>query len=572
MRVLRYLWIPLFSVALMAQSASSTASTPTKTRKKRAAVSTRTKASATTVTTADEIRSLREALTTQQQQIQQLTQQLQQRDQASEQQQQQINQLQQAATEAQTKATSAETTSTLTAANFTKLQGDVADIKTNATNAALSSQEDQKRVSAIEGVLGRFRFGGDVRIRYDGIFQRYAGCVGTNCADRNRPRLRLRLGLEGKINEDFYGGAYIGSGANVNASANFSDPTSLNETLTGFFERKAIGLDRAWITYQPQSHKWLQLTGGKFAYPWIRTQLTFKNDINPEGFDEKLSFDFNHPHFKNVSVQAMELFFNEVAKGVDSNAPGAQVSAKFQFFGNKWTITPSYTALNWNGADSIAQAALPVPVCAKPTSTNCLPEPLTTAVGTPINQPLVPPVQTLNPGAFTNATRIAGTGTGQTRAMVSGFMYNDFILDNTYLTPWSRFPWRVLGEYEQNTRARLNVGLGPSKQDKAYWFETSLGQLKQKNDILLGYSFDRIEQDAVIASFNDNDQRAATNILQHKFYFNWLVRNNTVATFTWYIGRTLNTRLQNAALETGRAAGLTDPWLNRVQLDLLYKF
>jgi len=573
MRVLRYLWIPLFSLTLMAQTTGSTGSTtPTRTRRK-TATSTRTrKSAAPATTTADEIRSLREALATQQQQIQQLTQQLQQRDQATQQQQQQINQLQTAASEAQTKASTAETTSTQTAESFTKLQGDVADIKNNATNTALSSQEDQKRISGIESVLGRFRFTGDVRLRYDGIFQTYSGCLGVNCADRNRPRLRLRLGVEGKLNEDFYGGAFFGSGANINATASFADPTSLNETLTGFFERKALGIDRAWITYQPQAHKWLQLTGGKFAYTWQRTQLTFKNDVNPEGFDEKLSFDFSIPHIKNVNVQAMELFFNEIAKGVDSNAPGAQVSAKFQFFGNEWTITPSYTALNWNGADSIAQAALPVPVCAKPTSINCLPEPLTTAVGTPINQPLVPPVQTLNPGPFTNATFIKGAGTGQTRAMVSGFFYNDFILDNTFLTPWSRFPWRVLGEYEQNTRARLNVGLAPSKQDKAYWFETSLGQLKQKNDILLGYSFDRIEQDAVIASFNDNDQRAATNIVQHKFYFNWLLRPNTTASLNWYIGRTLNTRLQNAALETGRTAGLTDPWLNRVQLDLLYKF
>src|SRR5260370_37196868 len=110
----------------------------------------------------------------------------------------------------------------------------------------------------------------------------------------------------------------------------------------------------------------------------------------------------------------MELFFNEVAKGVDSNAPGAQVSAKFQFFGNKWTITPSYTALNWNGADSIAQAALPVPVCARATSTNCLPEPLTTAEGTPINQPLIHPGQTFNPCPLPNATRITGIGTGST--------------------------------------------------------------------------------------------------------------------------------------------------------------
>jgi hypothetical protein len=515
---------------------------------------------------------LQEALAAQQQQIQQLTQQLQQRDQASQQQQQQINQLQQSASDAQTKASTAETTSTQTAESFTKLQSDVADMKGNATNTALSSQEDQKRITAIEGLLGRFRWSGDIRVRYDGIFQTYAGCTGVNCADRNRPRFRLRLGLEGKLNEDFYGGAYMGSGANVNAVANFSDPTSLNETFNTFFERKAIGIDRAWITYQPQAHKWLQMTGGKFAYTWQRTQLTFKNDVNPEGFDTKVSYDFNNPVFKNINAQGMVLFFNEVAKGVDSNAPGAQIAGKLQFFGTRWTMTPSYTALNWNGADSIAQAEFPVPVCNTPASTNCLPQPLTTAFATPINAPLVPPIQTLNPGPFTNASRIAGTGTGQKRAFVSGFFYNDFILDNTFLTPWTRFPWRVLGEYEQNNRARLNVGLAPSKQDKAYWFETSLGQLKNKNDILIGYSFDRIEQDAVIAPFNDNDQRAPTNVLQHKFYFNWLMRANTTATFTWYVGHTLNRNLQNAALATGLPAGRQDPWMNRVQLDLLYKF
>jgi hypothetical protein len=573
MRALRYLWIPLFSLALMAQTGTTGSTTQTKTRRRAAtSTSTRKKSTAAGPTTAEEIKSLREALAVQQQQIQQLTQQLQQRDQNSQQQQQQINQLQQAASEAQNKAVSAENTSTQTAESFTKLQSDVADIKTNATNSAVSGQEDQKRITAIEGLLSRFRWTGDVRVRYDGIFQTYAGCVGTNCADRNRPRFRLRLGLEGKINEDFYGGAFLGSGANVNAVATFSDPTSLNETFNTFFERKAIGVDRAWITYQPQAHKWLQMTGGKFAYTWQRTQLTFKNDLNPEGFVAKTSFDFSNPVFKNVNAQGMVLFFNEVAKGVDSNAPGGQISGRLQFFGNEWTMVPSYTALNWNGADSIAQAEFPVPVCAKPTSVNCLPEPLTTAVGTPINQPLVPPVQTLNPGPFTNASFIKGAGTGQTRAFVSGFFYNDFILDNTFLTPWSRFPWRVLGEYEHNTRARLNVGLAPSKQDNAYWFETSLGQLKNRNDVLIGYSFDRIEQDAVIAPFNDNDQRAPTNIVQHKFYFNWLVRNNTTATFTWYTGRTLNRNLQNAALATGLPATLRDPWLNRVQLDLLYKF
>src|SRR5260370_9572566 len=245
MRVLQYLWIPLFSLTLMAQTTGSTGSTPPTRTRRKTATSTRTrKSAAPATTTADEIRSLHEALATQQQQIQQLTQQLQQRDQATQQQQQQINQLQTAASEAQTKASTAETTSTQTAESFTKLQGDVADIKNNATNTALSSQEDQKRISGIESVLGRFRFTGDVRLRYDGIFQTYSGCLGVNCADRNRPRLRLRLGVEGRLNEDFYGGAFLRRRCNLNPTASFPLPTLPNETLPGLFERKAPAITR----------------------------------------------------------------------------------------------------------------------------------------------------------------------------------------------------------------------------------------------------------------------------------------------------------------------------------------
>ena len=140
MRALRYLWIPLFSLALMAQSTTGSTGSTTHTRtRKRTASSARTKKTSAPAT-ADEVQSLREALATQQQQIQQLTQQLQQRDQASEQQQQQINQLQQAAADAQTKAT--------TAADTAKaMQSDVTDLKANATTTALTIQEEQKHVT-----------------------------------------------------------------------------------------------------------------------------------------------------------------------------------------------------------------------------------------------------------------------------------------------------------------------------------------------------------------------------------------------------------------------------------------
>ena len=327
------------------------------------------------------------------------------------------------------------------------------------------------------------------------------------------------------------------------------------------------------------------MTGGKFAYDFPRTDITFDPDLNPEGFTEKFSFDFHNPVFKNVTVEGMELLFNEVAgsvtgsgvslkinRGVDSNAVGGYGSATLQF--GPWKTTPSIMVLNWNGADPIAQAVSPVGLCSTntPGQTTCILQPNAPAAGTPLPNPIATPSAFLQTNAMTNATRIVGSGTGLTRAFVSGFEYADFIWDNSITTPWKRFPWNLRAEYEQNLRARLNVGFAPSKQDKAYWFDTSLGQQKNKHDVQVGYSWWRTEQDAVISSFNQDDQRAATNVLQNRVYANYLLTQSTTAGFTWWNGRTLNTGLQNALLAPGVTKGLKEPRLNRFQFDLIYKF
>jgi hypothetical protein len=234
------------------------------------------------VLTEEDVKALRDALAAQssaiaaqQQQIQQLKQELDHKDQVWQQQQSQLQQTQAMAAEAQSKAGAVENAANDEKASVARLSGDVADVRTNLTKSAAATQEGQKRLSLLEGVVGRFRFGGDVRVRDDSIFQACAACL-----DRNRARLRVRFGFDGKLGEDFSGGFYLSTGS-------LGDSNSTNETLTNFFDRKTIGLDRGYITYQPVAHKWLSLTGGKFAYPWQRTSLTLDPDLNPEGFDAK---------------------------------------------------------------------------------------------------------------------------------------------------------------------------------------------------------------------------------------------------------------------------------------------
>src|SRR5262249_16150689 len=262
-----------FTISVLAGSLMAQTSTTGTTARKRKAAST----PPPPAVTVDDLNALKATLAQQQQQIQQLQSKMAERDAALQQTQQQLQQAQTQLQDAQSKASSAASAATQSSDSITKLENDVADIRLNTTNLAASAQDDQKKVSALASAFGKFRFTGDVRVRGETFSQE-----GTQ--DRNRARIRVRLGLEGQLNQDFVGGLALATGS-------MGDPTTTNETLTNAFDRKTIALDKGYITYNPTAHSWFSATGGKFAYLWQRTPVTGDSDLNPEGFDQKLSFD-----------------------------------------------------------------------------------------------------------------------------------------------------------------------------------------------------------------------------------------------------------------------------------------
>jgi hypothetical protein len=565
----------LFSTALALAAltagawAQTAATAPAKKKHKPAAA-----VAAEPAITAADVQSLRDALAAQQQQIQQLSQQIQQNQQAWQQSQQQLQQAQSAAADAQQKAASVQSVSDQQQSTVAKLSSDVADVKTTVTNAVVGSQDEQKRVSGLESALGRFRFTGDVRVRGEDFFQKAV-------ADRNRARIRARFGVEGQLNEDFVGGIYIASGT-------LGDSTTTNETLTNFFDRKTIGLDRAYITYNPAAHKWLSLTGGKFAYPWTRTALTFDQDINPEGFDAKVSFDMKKGALRNFTAQTMLLPFNEASKGPDSFAVGGQVSGTLVF--GPWTLKPSYMLLNWRNTDAILSAsAFAVGATTAGTVSTSGTGPVQ-GINVPGEGPGCAAVvggATFAPCAYaangmTNSTFVTVSSSGvPTAHFLSKFLYSDLILNNQIKTGIAKLPLNVMVEFEDNLNAANNpfdtVGVATTlgKQNKAYGTEISLGQAAKKNDIQVGYSWWRIEQDAIISSFGESDQRSPTNVVQNRIYGMWKMQKNVMAQYTLWFGRTLNNGLENnvASVKTAPGAEATkEPTLKRQQIDLIYTF
>lgn len=535
-------------------------------------------AKASQAVTAEDVKSLRDALAAQQQQIEQLRQEIRQRDDAFRATQQKLDQASSSASEAQAKAAAAEAAAQAAAdANkdtYSKLTSDVKDIQGNMTSAALQAQDDQKRLAGAESFISRFRFTGDIRIRQEDFFQSYEGCPnnGASCNPRIRERFRARFGVEGKPGEDFAAGFFLASGFQL-------DPTSTNQTMTDAFERKPINIDRAYIAYNPHQFRALTLVGGKWSYTWLRTPQTFDNDINPEGFSERLSFDLKSKMLRNVSFTGMQLLLNEVNRpsgsgncvttssgvicingssptGGDAFAAGGQASAKLQLT-KRWVMTPSYTILNWRNVNFLLNATGTVTGGSGATIGVFAPNGLTNA--------------TVNVGAPINGT--------QAKAFWSQYLYSDLILDNNFATKWAKWPIRVTLEYLNNLNAQDHplqangsVATFLGKQSHMYMVAGTIGQQKNKGDIQLTYQWVRQEQDSVLAAFVESDQRAPTNIIQNQVAFQYLLKSNITLASTFWFGRTLNTSLQNAVLAPGLTAGQSDPYLTRMQFDVIYKF
>jgi len=572
----RWFMATVLSLAVTASlSAQSTPSSSTSTAKNK---------STATSALSQQIQQLTALVQTQQQQIAQQSQQVNQlRSQVQQllQSTQDANAAAQKAEQAQSAASDAKQSAESAQRVAEQASSSAAAVQTSLSAVSTKSDDQARQLTALASLAGRFRFSADLRIRGES-YQQDGGPP-----DRNRARIRLRFGLDGQLNQDFLGGFALATGS-------MGDPTSTNETLTNVFDRKTIALDRAFVTYNPVAHPWLSLTGGKFAYTWQRTSQTFDPDLNPEGFNEKFSFDRSGP-IQNITVQGLELLYNEAngKPGIpsqDSYALGVQASARINY--GVWSATPSFLSLKWNRPDAILQQSA---FATAATTTGFLPSGSTTPVtGIPIpgegqgcakglGFPSFPPC-VFAPNGMTNATYVDSKGVPH---FYSGYNYADFIVNNQFQDGLPRLPVNLLAEFLDNLDAeshpldykgRVLSNLG--SQNKEYGFDFSLGQVRNRNDVQFGYSWYREEQDAAIASFVESDQRAPTNILQNRFYGLWKVRANTLVGATWWRGRTLNTYLQNNAalynnyssIATISKAGQQEPYLNRVQFDLIYTY
>jgi len=334
---------------------------------------------------------------------------------------------------------------------------------------------------------------GDFRGRYDGIYQHgnnYAP-AGVNPVtgvitdptnanavdDRHQLRYRLRFGFTANTTDHFAVGLRLGSGPTGTAAAGQTNGStfSANTTLNNNASRKPIFVDLAYAKWTPI--KYVQAEIGKMNNAFWFTDMVMDPDYNPEGAQQKFSFDFNDKQ-------------------------------RLSFTAGQWVIQENFNAQGTNINNDVYLLVNQIDLASKWTPH------LTSRIGGAI-------YNFKNQHSMSSA--LDNTFIGQNGQAASGPTAPNFnpLIGRAEVT-WTLdsfpgftggFPITIGGEYANNPGAGSHV-------NEAYNLGLTLGSSKNKGNWQLTYNYKNIESAAVWHGLNDDDfgfnARGGTDVRGHQ--------------------------------------------------------
>ena len=165
----------------------------------------------------------------------------------------------------------------ITAAQHAELSADLAR-ETKVAERAASKQVKSEEMTALQQKLAwamNTQLKGDVRVRHENIH--IEDELDNGGRDKDRQRIRARLGAFTQVNPEVEAGIQIASGGG-------KDARSTNQDLSDYFNKKELWLDLAYIDFHPLQVPGLKVFGGKMKQPWVSMgDVIWDGDINPEG-------------------------------------------------------------------------------------------------------------------------------------------------------------------------------------------------------------------------------------------------------------------------------------------------
>lgn len=187
--------------------------------------------------------------------------------------------------------------------------------------ARISETVEKKQVSALPDSMKwveNIKWSGDLRYRHETIDD------DTAATDRDRNRIRARLKLEARINDEWDAIFRIASGSS-------DSPTSTNQTLgdssnnDDSFSSRHVWLDWAYADYHPAWMPGLNVFAGKMANPFYtvgKNQLIFDGDLSLEGGAATYAWNLNDS--TSATVAGGGFWVRERSTDADTSIFGVQ--------------------------------------------------------------------------------------------------------------------------------------------------------------------------------------------------------------------------------------------------------
>lgn len=310
-------------------------------------------------------------------------------------------------------------------------------------------------------VPSKLTVNGDLRERYESNFGR------TGVRDRDRGVLRARLRAAYAVNRWLTIGGQLGTGDN-------DDPNSTDQTLGNFVDDLTVSLDQA---YMRGTFGDLTLVAGKIPQPFVRTELVWDGDVNPQG----VSGAYRLPLGGGASAKAVGMYFliDEATGGEDSRMIGGQLQ-------------------------------------------------LETAASAPVKVELAASYYDYR------LSSLAGGDTGdfRTNRFAAGQYLSDFNLLNLigavqFNGLGESWPVRIVADYVHNFGATTD-------QDSGFGVDLLFGRGSKVHDWRFGYGYAETGVDAVLAAFSHDNTDLATNYRQHTLLVDYVVVPNVILNATYY--------------------------------------
>lgn len=356
----------------------------------------------------------------------------------------------------------------------------------------------------------RFTWKGDLRYRHENVDPEEA------VEDQTRHRVRARFGFAAKINDTVTGTVQLATTGGLN-TFNQTDPRSTNQTLGQGFDRKAIGLDLAYLDWKAADG--FNVMAGKMPQPFFKTGSYFwDNDITPEG----LAVKFSRGMF---FASAFDYWLGERAADTDAKLDGVQLGMTGNVGAAKLTGAVGYFDVSHVKGERTAISA--------------------TCTATSFNNAFYG-------GALGNTTVTDVDG--------CPYLVNDYNMLQVSAQAEMKVgtqPLTIFADYIQNQEA--------DDLDKGTAFGVTYGKASAAHTWEVGYIWQKTEKDAQFGQFEDSDFGGGiTDVDGSVFKVGYAVAKNWTLNGTYF----MNKRFR----DKNGSGGIHDTDYDRYQIDLNFKF